>query len=79
MTTMLNPRLTINGNDHIVLQVLIRINQRVTRPELVKLCHLPRTTVYDALVRLRRLGMVKKEIEDRTIVGRPKSYYSPAF
>ncbi|MFQ6126934.1 MAG: helix-turn-helix domain-containing protein [Candidatus Heimdallarchaeota archaeon] len=61
-------------NDSIVLNTLRRVS-RATRSDLVKLCDLPRTTIYDALIRLKRLGAVERYPEERTKRGRPKIFY----
>lgn len=47
----------------------------VTRTMLVELTGLPRTTLYDALIRLRLKGYVQKYAEERNRRGRPKVYY----
>ena len=53
----------------------LRCTGSVTRSELVKLCQLPRTTVYDSLVRLYLRGFVERYIEERKKRGRPKVFY----
>ncbi len=53
----------------------IRHNGHVTRNDLVNICSLPRTTIYDALVRLQRLELIDQHQEDRTTRGRPKIFF----
>jgi uncharacterized membrane protein len=64
----------LRKNDRNVLETLLQVSD-ITRSELVKLCDLPRTTIYDSLVRLERLGIVERYFEERTTRGRPKTYY----
>ena len=47
----------------------------VTRPKLVELTGIPRTTLYDSLIRLMLRGIVRKFEEERKKRGRPKVYY----
>ena len=68
------PLTSLRDNDRIVFDALLQVND-VTRSELVKLCSLPRTTIYDALVRLERLGVVERFFEKRSTRGRPKTFY----
>lgn len=75
MSEITKPPLTsLRDNDRIVFNALLQVND-VTRSELVKLCSLPRTTIYDALVRLERLGVVERFFEKRSTKGRPKTFY----
>ena len=75
MSDISTPPLTsLRDNDRIVFDTLMQAND-VTRSELVKLCRLPRTTIYDALVRLERLGVVEHFFEKRSTRGRPKTFY----
>ena len=64
----------IRENDRIVLEALRRV-AHATRSQLVRLCGLPRTTIYDALVRLERVGAVDRYFEARKKRGRPKTLY----
>ena len=66
--------LHLRENDQIVLDALMRISN-ATRSDLVKLCDLPRTTIYDALIRLIRFGVVERYFEERTKRGRPRTFY----
>jgi len=68
------PLTSLRDNDRIVFDALLKVND-VTRSELVKLCKLPRTTIYDALVRLERIGVVERFFEKRSTRGRPKTFY----
>jgi len=61
-------------NERIVLEALRRVG-KATRSNLVKLCALPRTTIYDVLIRLERQGAVERYPEERTTRGRPKIFY----
>ena len=61
-------------NDKIVFEALSRVKS-ATRSDLVKLCALPRTTIYDALIRLERIGFVERYPDERTTRGRPKTFY----
>ena len=48
----------------------------LTRPELVELTKLPRTTIYDSLKRLEVQGKIIRYSEKRRKrVGRPKAYW----
>lgn len=60
--------------DKIVFDALKYLHS-ATRSELVKSCQLPPTTIYDAFIRLQRIGAVKRYFEDRKIRGRPKTFY----
>ncbi|MFQ5818405.1 MAG: hypothetical protein ACE5I5_00205 [Candidatus Heimdallarchaeota archaeon] len=60
--------------DKIVLDSLKHLYS-ATRSDLVKRCHLPSTTIYDALIRLQRIGAVERYFEDRKTRGRPKTFY----
>ncbi|MFQ5818852.1 MAG: helix-turn-helix transcriptional regulator [Candidatus Heimdallarchaeota archaeon] len=64
----------LRATDRIVLKALRRVRS-ATRSDLVKLCHLPRTTIYDAIIRLERLGTVERYPEERTKRGRRKILY----
>jgi len=64
----------LSKNDQIVFNVLKCVGW-ATRSDLVKLCDLPRTTIYDALVRLERREVVERFYENRTTRGRPKTYF----
>lgn len=61
-------------NERIVLEALRRVGE-ATRSNLVKLCALPRTTIYDVLIRLEQRGAVERYPEERTTRGRPKIFY----
>ena len=61
-------------NDKIVLEALVRLGS-TDRGHLTQICALPRTTVYDALMRLERIGIVEKYLEERVKRGRPKTLY----
>ncbi|MFX0199365.1 MAG: helix-turn-helix domain-containing protein [Candidatus Hodarchaeota archaeon] len=61
-------------NDLLVLEVL-RCTGSATRSELIVRCDLPRTTVYDSLVRLKRKGFVERYTEPCTIPGHPKIFF----
>ncbi len=52
------------GTDKIVLDSLKNLYS-ATRSDLVKRCQLPSTTIYDALIRLQRIGAVERYFEDR--------------
>lgn len=60
--------------DKIVLNAL-KYFHSATRSDLVKSCQLPTTTIYDALIRLQRIGAVERYFEDRKTRGRPKTFY----
>lgn len=47
----------------------------ITRNELSKKTGIPRSTLYDSLLRLILSGLIVKYSEDRKIRGRPKVYY----
>ena len=64
----------LRENDRVVLDALIGVHH-ATRSNLVQLCELPRTTIYDALVRLERLGIVEHYFEERKTRGRPKTLF----
>jgi uncharacterized membrane protein len=61
-------------SDKIVLEALMRLGS-TDRDNLTQICALPRTTVYDALMRLERIGIVEKYLEERLKRGRPKTLY----
>ncbi|MFX0208137.1 MAG: hypothetical protein ACFFDT_19280 [Candidatus Hodarchaeota archaeon] len=61
-------------NDKIVLEALKYVGS-ADRGYITKVCALPRTTVYDALMRLERIGVVEKYLEERVKRGRPKTLY----
>jgi len=61
-------------NDKIVLEALLTVGS-ADRGFITKICALPRTTVYDALMRLERIGIVEKYLEERVKRGRPKTLY----
>ncbi|MFX0202431.1 MAG: hypothetical protein ACFFCW_40515 [Candidatus Hodarchaeota archaeon] len=60
--------------DKVVLDALKYLHS-ATRNDLVKSCQLPPTTIYDALIRLQRIGAVERYFEDRKTRGRPKTFY----
>jgi len=64
----------LKKTDRRVLAALQRVGS-ATRSELAQLCTLPRSTVYDVLVRLRLTGSVERHIEPRTQPGHPKVFY----
>ncbi|MFQ5820912.1 MAG: helix-turn-helix domain-containing protein [Candidatus Heimdallarchaeota archaeon] len=66
-----------NEIDEIVLGVL-RKHGPVTRSKLVEITGLPRTTLYDSLVRLILKDHVRKFDEKRNQRGRPKVFYQLA-
>lgn len=47
----------------------------IDRNGLAKITRLPRSTIYDALVRLIRKGLAKKFPEKRKVRGRPKEFF----
>ena len=58
-----------------ILEVL-REHGRLTRPEMVKITGIPRTTIYDTISRLIRLGYDIRKIQVPTgHRGRPRVYY----
>ena len=61
-------------SDKIVLDALKRV-EAANRSDLVELCALPRTTIYDALIRLERIGVIERYHEERMTRGRPKTFY----
>jgi len=64
----------INTVDGIVIGVLQKFGP-VTRSMIVEITGLPRTTLYDSLIRLILKGFVRKFTEERNQRGRPKVYY----
>ena len=46
-----------------------------TRPELVAITGIPRTTIHDHLTKLWEQGLLKKYVADRKVQGRPKIYF----
>ncbi len=66
-----------NEIDEIVFGVLKK-HGPVTRTKLVEITGLPRTTLYDSLVRLILKDHVRKFDEERTQRGRPKVFYQLA-
>jgi len=54
---------------------LLKKHGSVTRSKLVEITGLPRTTLYDSLIRLIIKGFVRKFNEDRNLRGRPKVFY----
>ena len=63
-----------NEVDETVFDVLQK-HGPATRSKLVEITGLPRTTLYDSLVRLILKGFVRKFDEDRNKRGRPKVFY----
>lgn len=47
----------------------------INRDGLVELTELSRTTIYDALVRLDRKGLIRNFSEERDKRGRPKEFF----
>lgn len=66
-----------NEIDAIVFGVLKK-HGPVTRSKLVEITGLPRTTLYDSLVRLILKDHVRKFDEERNQRGRPKVFYQLA-
>ena len=64
--------------DGIVYGVLQKYGP-ATRAMIVELTGLPRTTLYDALIRLMLKGYVRKFTEERNRRGRPKVFYQLSF
>lgn len=64
----------LRENDRIVLEALIHVDY-ANRSQLVRMCDLPRSTIYDSLIRLQRLGVVDQYFEERTTRGRPKTIF----
>ncbi|MFQ6126619.1 MAG: hypothetical protein ACE5R6_18695 [Candidatus Heimdallarchaeota archaeon] len=64
----------LRKNDRIVLEALIRVAY-ATRSQLVRMCGLPRSTIYDSLIRLQRIGVVDQDFEERKTRGRPKTIF----
>ena len=60
--------------DRAMLEALRRTHN-ASRSDLVKICSLPRTTIYDTLIRLELLELVEHFSEKRSIRGRPKTLY----
>lgn len=50
-------------------------NQPITRPELVKITGIPRTTIYDSLIKLILAEEVKKYSVHNKKRGRPRIFY----
>lgn len=67
---------TWEESDKLVYQALLNCfpNWR-TRPKLVEETKIPRTTVYDALDRLEKRGLVEMDKEIRHTRGRPKTFF----
>ncbi|MFQ6123189.1 MAG: helix-turn-helix domain-containing protein [Candidatus Heimdallarchaeota archaeon] len=63
-----------NEIDEIVFCILKK-HGPVTRSKLVEITGLPRTTLYDSLVRLILKNHVRKFDEERNQRGRPKVFY----
>ncbi len=64
----------LRENDRIVLEALIRVDN-ATRSQLVRMCDLPRSTIYDSLIRLQQIGVVDQYFEERKTRGRPKTIF----
>lgn len=64
----------MNENDQKIYQALEN-NGYLLRRELVWVLKIPRTTVYDALMRLERAGKVEGFNEKRTTRGRPRRFW----
>lgn len=58
-------------NNRIVLDV-VRQYGPISRPHIVQLTEIPRTTVYDALKRLETEELIGRELKPRSIRGRSK-------
>ncbi len=54
---------------------LLREKGPMTREEIVKNLNVPRTTVYDRLVKMILNGLVEKYSNTRRTRGRPKVFY----
>ncbi|MGQ4833262.1 MAG: winged helix-turn-helix transcriptional regulator [Candidatus Asgardarchaeia archaeon] len=54
---------------------LLREHGPMTREEIVKRLNIPRTTVYDRLVKMILNGLVEKYSNNRRTRGRPKVFY----
>lgn len=63
-----------NENDRTVWDCL-KEHAPITRPDIVKITEIPRSTAYDALDRLIVKGLVRKYNEKRNTPGRPKVLY----
>jgi hypothetical protein len=64
----------MNGNEIIVLQAVFEYGL-ITRPDLVIITGLARTTVYGVLVRLLNKHKIRQFSEKRTKRGRPKFFF----
>ena len=67
---------TMNETDMEIAKVLLEVYPaRIDRPELVNKTGIPRTSVYDSLMRMDREGFVEISHEVRESRGRPKSFW----
>lgn len=61
--------------DRKILEIL-RKEGPLTRPRLMSITGIPRSTLYDGLWRLILKGYVMSYSEDRKLRGRPKTYFA---
>ena len=54
---------------------ILEINGPMTRNELVKALKSARTTLYDNLIKLERLELIKKYNHNNGLIGRPLVYW----
>ncbi len=64
-----------NDNDRIIFAHLYFSRYRRSRGDLHDDLGIPRSTLFDALDRLRRRKLIKRITERRTTRGRPHIYY----
>ncbi len=64
----------IEENELKILDVVKRYGS-ISRPYIVRITKLPRTTVYDSLIRLQLCGYVIPKTQKRTVRGRPHTLW----
>jgi DNA-binding Lrp family transcriptional regulator len=65
----------IDGIDRKILE-LLRLHGQCSRDQLRDMTGIPRSTIYDRLIRLRDQGRVKRIIYNNHQRGRPLSYWA---
>ncbi len=68
-------RILVHSIDKEILHILRKEGQPITRGELMDITGIARSTLYDSLTRLTVKGYVTSFSENRTQVGRPKTFF----
>jgi Fe2+ or Zn2+ uptake regulation protein len=78
-TKRLNKRVSLSETQKRLLSILLQAKNSdrigLTRTILVEILHLPRTTIYDNLIKMQKLKIIEKFIKNSGKRGRPLVFW----